>query len=111
MRGTNSLNGPLDLSMYSRGDIRNGTSDFFLCGVPLHFGVPPGAPIIHRGAWGWPGTSLAITESICDISGRVATLFESIDTLGRQIAEVISGQISEVISQQISEVPLGKYPK
>ena len=38
------------------------------------------------GAWGRPGTSLAIAESICDVSGQVSDLYEPIYTSGRQPA-------------------------
>ena len=65
--------------------------------------MPPGTPIITGGAWGWPETSLAIAESICDVSGLVADLFESIDTSGKQrggSGEDGFGSTGELVQEQ-----------
>ena len=64
--------------MYPGVDIRNVDSTLFCVG--LHFALecakrPGSSP---GGAWGWPERSLAIVVPICDVSGRVADLYEPI---------------------------------
>ena len=56
----------------------------FLCSSTLRSGVREATPIIIGGAWGLPGTSLTIAESICDVSARVGDLSELICASGRQ---------------------------
>ena len=78
----NSVHGPLDFSMYPGVDIRHGRSTLFCVG--LHFTLECAKRLLSSpgGAWGWPGTSLAIAESIRDASERVVDLYEAIYTQG-----------------------------
>ena len=54
----------------------SGETDIF-CGAVQGAAERATAPIIPGVCVGWQETSLAFAESICDVSGRVADLFEA----------------------------------
>ena len=63
-----------------------GETGSFLWGAPGRLRARATAPIIPGEYQGWPGTFLAIAESICDVSERVADLSEVACASGRQRA-------------------------
>ena len=70
------LHGPLDLTPRRiLGQMLHMLHHFYTFLCDLHFALERAEPLLSSpgGIGGWPGRSLAIAESICDVSDRLAT--------------------------------------